>query len=76
MKKKNFCYLIERKSDGEKFCTFGNFKEAWNRPSALFQFVTDKYEHGIMSPFGLRSNISCDLRYNSNDYRVVRQMAV
>ena len=76
MKKKNYCYLIERKSDGEKFCTFGNFKEAWNRPSALFQFVSDSYEHAIASPFGMRNNISCDLRYNSNDYRVIRQMAL
>lgn len=75
MKKKNFCYLIERKSDGEKFCAFGNFKEAWNRPTALFQF-TDTYEHGIPSPFGMRKNISCDLRYNSNNYRVIRQVAV
>lgn len=76
MKKKTYCYLIERKSDGQKFCTFGNFKEGWNRPSALFKFVTDEHEYGIPSPFGMRNNISCDLYYNSVDYRVVRQIAV
>ena len=68
--------MIERKSDGETFCAFGNFKEAWDRPSALFQFVTDDYKYGILSPFGMRNNISCDLKYNSKDYKVIRQMAV
>ena len=76
MKKKNYCYLVERKSDSKKFCTYGNFKEAWNRPAYLFQFVSDSYEYAITSPFGLISNVSCDLRYNSNDYRVMRQEAM
>lgn len=30
MKKRKitYCYLMERKSDGKKFVTFGNFREA------------------------------------------------
>ena len=74
-KHKSYCYLIERKRDGERFCTFGNFKEAWNRPTALFQFVSDTFPHPHPSPFGLRSNISCDLKYDSKNYRVIFQVA-
>lgn len=42
MKKRKitYCYLMERKSDGKKFVTFGNFREAWNKPASLYDFVT------------------------------------
>lgn len=74
--KKNYCYLVERKGDGEQFCTFGNFKEAWNRPSYLYEFVPETYEYAHKTPFGTVSNVSGDLRYNSRDYKVIKQIAV
>ena len=76
MKKKNYCYLIERKKDGKRFCTFGNFKDAWNRPAALFDLVSDNYIYPIESPFGLRSHISNGIRCNPKEFRVIRQVAI
>lgn len=77
MKKNNekYCYLVERKKDKKQFVTFGNFKVAGNRPGYLFDFVSDSYEYAKESPFGLRSNISNGLRYDSKTYRVIRQVA-
>lgn len=77
-KRKSYIYLIRRTRDGELFCTYGNFKEAWNRPSSLFSRVSKDYSYPQKTPFGdlLISNISCDLRYNSKDYHVIRQMAI
>lgn len=71
----SYCYLIERKRDKKRFLAFGNFKEAGNRPKYLFDFVSDSYEYAKESPFGLRSNISNGLRYDSKTYRVIRQVA-
>ena len=46
MKKRKitYCYLMERKSDGKKFVTFGNFREAWNKPA-----------HGLRRPIPAES---------------------
>lgn len=61
--KKNYCYLIRRKRDGKLFCTYGNFKEAWNRPKYLFNLVSSAYIYAVKLPFGnlLASNVSSDL---------------
>ena len=55
MKKRKitYCYLMERKSDGKKFVTFGNFREAWNKPASLYDFVTKMYPYPQETPFGL-----------------------
>lgn len=76
--KKNYCYLVRRKRDGKLFCTYGNFKEAWNRPKYLFNLVSSAYIYAVKLPFGnlLASNVSSDLRYNSKDYSVIRQAAM
>lgn len=71
-----YCYLVERKGDGEKFVMYGDLKQAWLKVTNLFQFVSTEYKHAKESPFGLRRNISSDLKYNSKDYRVLRQVAV
>lgn len=77
-KKKRYCYLIRRNRDGELFCAYGNFKEAWNRPSGLFPLVRKSYIYAQKTPFGdlLVSNISCDERYDSKYYHVIRQAAI
>lgn len=75
-KKMQFCYLVERRRDGERFLMFGDLKQAWLRPKALFQFVPSEFEYAKETPFGFIRNISCDFRYNSKEYRVVRQTAV
>ena len=43
MKKRKitYCYLMERKSDGKKFVTFGNFREAWNKPCQPVRFCNE-----------------------------------
>ena len=76
--KKNYCYWVRRKRDGKLFCTYGNFKEAWNRPKYLFNLVSSAYIYAVKLPFGnlLASNVSSDLRYNSKDYSVIRQAAM
>lgn len=76
--KKNYCYLIRRVRDGALFCAYGNFREAWNRPSYLFPTVSKTYSYAQKTPFGdlLVSNISCDIRYDSKKYHVIRQMAI
>ena len=53
MKKRKitYCYLMERKSDGKKFVTFGNFREAWNKPASLYDFVTKMYPYPQETPF-------------------------
>lgn len=67
-----------KKRDGKLFCTYGNFKEAWNRPKYLFNLVSSAYIYAVKLPFGnlLASNVSSDLRYNSKDYSVIRQAAM
>lgn len=74
--KKCYCYLVIRKADGKKFLAYGNFKFAWQRPSALYEFVTEDYECAYESPYGLRCNISSENRYNSAHYSVIHQTAI
>lgn len=74
--KMQYCYLVERKKDRNKFVMYGNLKQTWLGVTHLFQLVSAGYKHAKESPFGLRQNISSDLKYNSKDYRVVRQVAV
>lgn len=76
--KRNYIFLIKRYSDNKLFCSYGNFKRSGYRPVYLFPLVTEKYKYSQKTPFGdlLVSNISCDLKYNSKEYHVIRQMAL
>lgn len=72
---KNFIYLVERKSDKKKFITYGNFKVSWNRPCAVFPFVSTAYEYAKQTVFGLVSNVSC-ARYNTKEFKVLYQASL
>ena len=65
--KKEYCYLVERKYDKEKFVMFGNLKLPWIGITPLYFFVSNTYEYAKNTPFGLVSNVSSDLRYNSKE---------
>lgn len=60
MKKRKitYCYLMERKSDGKKFVTFGNFREAWNKPASLsntyYLINRAEYWRGFLYPNDLK----------------------
>lgn len=83
MKRKNFIkrkegkmeyiYLVERISDGVRFCTVGNFKQAWNRPCAVIPFIKDDYPYAIKTPFGTISNVSTE-RYDTKKFKVLYQV--
>lgn len=71
-----FVYLVERKSDGEKFAMVTNLKSRnWmniGMGKYLFSFVSRNYEYGIMTPYGLRNNVTADVeKYNTRHYRVL-----
>lgn len=78
MKKRKitYCYLMERKSDGKKFVTFGNFREAWNKPASLYDFVTKMYPYPQETPFGLCAHISNGLRCDRELFKVIQQAAL
>jgi hypothetical protein len=68
-----YVYLVERKSDGEKFAMVGNFK---NRNIGcgkhLFAFVSPDYRYAQRTPYGLISNVTLDhVAYNRREYRVI-----
>lgn len=71
---KMYVYLVENKANGDKYMMFGNLKNR-NIGSGryLYQFVDEKYEYGIRTPYGLRSNVSTGIKYNSKHYRIVNQ---
>ena len=71
MKKRKitYCYLMERKSDGKKFVTFGNFREAWNKPASLYPYPQE-------TPFGLCAHISNGLRCDRELFKVIQQAAL
>ena len=70
-----YVYLVERKSDGEKFVMITNLNSRnWmniGMGKYLFQLVSPSYEYGILTPYGVRSNVSSDYKYNSSEYVVL-----
>lgn len=74
---KSYIYLVERKSDKIKFITYGNFKEAWNRPCSVFPFVNknEHTENAKKTGFGLVSNVSSG-RYNTKEFKVLYQYEI
>lgn len=73
VKKMEYLYLVERISDGVKFCTVGNFKESWNRPCAVIPFVKEDYPYAIKTPFGAINNVSTE-RYDTKKFKVLYQV--
>ena len=65
-------YLVERKSDGQKFIMVGDLKDC-NSGSGryLYNFVFDDYKYARETPYGLRNNVSTGAKYNSRQFRVV-----
>lgn len=72
-RKRSYIYLVRRRSDGELFVTYGNFKNSFNRPVYLVPFVPDEYPYGVETPFGNVKNYSCNIKYDSRYYTVIRQ---
>lgn len=73
---KQYVYLVKRVSDGRLFVTYGNFKKAFNRPVYLYNFAPKNYEYKKATPFGEVYNISSDLKYNSKEFHVIRQVEI
>lgn len=58
------------------FVTFGNFREAWNKPASLYDFVTKMYPYPQETPFGLCAHISNGLRCDRELFKVIQQAAL
>lgn len=74
---KMYAYLVVNKTNRNKYVMVGNLKNC-NMGSGryLYQFVNDDYKYAKETPYGLRNNISCGLKYNSRKYKVVHQMVI
>lgn len=72
--RKEYIYLVERKADGKKFVTYGNFKRPGMRPKYLFEFAPDSYSNRVLTPFGEVYNISCGIEYDSKKHHIIRQI--
>lgn len=72
-----YVYLVVNRVNGNKYVMIGNLKNC-NMGSGryLYHFVTANYKYAKESPYGLISNISCGLKYNSKQYKVLHQMAM
>lgn len=72
---KQYIYLIRRVRDGALFCAYGNFKVGWCRPSYLFPVVDSYRMYAQRTPFDniWVKHISCDCKYDSHYYHVIRQ---
>jgi hypothetical protein len=71
-----YAYLVERKSDGEKFVMLTNLDSRnWmniGMGKYLFRLVSPNYEYGVMTPYGMRNNVTSDTdKYNTRQYRVL-----
>lgn len=76
---KTYVYLVVNKVNGNKYVMIGNLKNCnigIGSGRYLYQFVSDNYKYAKETPYGLISNISCELKYNSEEYKVVHQIAV
>lgn len=73
---KMYVYLVLNKKTGNKYVMIGNLKNH-NMGSGryLYKFVGDSYKYAKKTPYGLISNISCDLKYNSKQYKIIHQTA-
>ena len=74
-----YVYLVVNKTNKNKYMMIGNLKNCnmgIGSGRYLYQFVNDDYKYAIETPYGLISNISCELKYNSEEYKVVHQIAV
>lgn len=74
---KMYVYLVEHRKNGNKYVMIGNLKNC-NMGSGryLYNFVSSDYEYARKTPYGLRSNITNDLKYDSKHYRVIHQTIV
>ena len=73
---KNFYYLIQRKTDGQKFIAHGNRKEHYIGLSYLFEFVNNDYPYAVKTPYGLIKNVSSDIKFDGNSYRIIHQSRI
>ena len=74
-----YVYHVVNKTNKNKYMMIGNLKNCnmgIGSGRYLYQFVNDDYKYAIETPYGLRSNISCGLKYNSDKYKVVHQMVI
>lgn len=69
--------LVMNKINGKKYLMIGNLKNC-NIDSGryLYPFVDERYPYAKKTPYGLRSNVSSDIKYNSREYKVVHQTAL
>lgn len=74
---KMYIYLVADRINGDKYVMIGNLKNC-NIGSGryLYQLVNEDYRYAKKTPYGLRSNISSDIKYDSRNYKVVHQTAV
>lgn len=74
---KKYVYLVLNKTNGNQYTMIGNLKnENVGSGRYLYQFVSDGYQYAKKSPYGLISNMTCGMKYNSEQYRVLHQTVV
>ncbi len=74
---KMYVYLVINKTNGKKYMMVANLKNCnMGTGRYLYDFINSDYEYAHETPYGFRSNIPLDLKYNSTDYKVVHQTAI
>jgi hypothetical protein len=76
-KNTQYIYLVESKTDDTRYVCYGNPKDICSRTMFLYSILNsdDDYRYKVRTPFGCRQNISNGVKYNSQKYRVVHQIA-